>query len=607
MNSLIEEKDLEKFKKLKISNILELSIIAPIKYYDYRLKSNIIENEESLFFIDIKNLQKTPKYLKIDSFCINLNRNIELLFFRYNSYHLKEFSIGKKIYIFGKIQKNFHKLQIIQPKKVNEKYIGEIFPVYKTNLRADIFKNLIKKYIKEENFLDYKIPQKYVKNIFLLHNPNENLLQYYFRYKSFPKEINNSLKFIEIYNYMNKLAKKKKTVPSIMQCNKEIDGFLKNIPFKLTHDQLKAIKDIKNDLSKKVAARRVVIGDVGSGKSMVMFATAYLAYPNRAILMAPTTILANQLYEEAKKYLPNLKIALVTSSSKEKNLENFDFIIGTHALLYKNLPKACVIMVDEQHRFGTNQRDLLNRLISSKNGSPHYFQFSATPIPRTKALIDSSLVDFSFIKETPFKKDITTKVISKEDFKDLIVHIKNEINKNHQILIVYPLIESSENYKYKSLEEAASFWRKYFKNVYITHGKDKDKEEILLEFRDKGDILLATTVIEVGISLPRLSTVVIVGAENLGLATLHQLRGRVSRTGIKGYCYLYTEDKENKRLNEFSKISSGFDIAELDLKYRQSGDILSGTEQSGKTFKWIDLSEDKEIIESAKRLLINSN
>ena len=379
---------------------------------------------------------------------------------------------------------------------------------------------------------------------------------------------------------------------------------MENLPFKLTNDQLKAIKDIQIDISKDVAARRVVIGDVGSGKSMVMFATAFLAFPNRSILMAPTTILANQLYEEAKKYLPKeIKTVLVTSSTKEENLENYHFIIGTHALLYKALPKACVIMVDEQHRFGTNQRQKLQKLIADKGESPHYFQFSATPIPRTKALIDSALVDFSFIKETPFKKDITTKVISKENFKELIYHIQKEIAKNHQVLIVYPLIETSENYKYKSLQEAVSFWKKYFKNVYITHGKDREKEEVLLEFREKGEILLATTVIEVGISLPRLSTVVIVGAENLGLATLHQLRGRVSRTGLKGYCFLYTEDKNNKRLIQFSKVKNGFEIAELDLKFRQSGDILTGREQSGKSFKWIELSEDKEIIEEAKRIL----
>jgi len=600
----IDAKDFEKFKRVGISNILELSIIAPVKYFDFRLKNFIPFGEEGLFHILIKGISKTPKYLKISAYSYNFKKDVELIFFKYSSYHTKIFYESAELFVYGRLELNYSKFQIIQPKKIPESRVGKIYPSYKTTLRADVFRRLIEKYINEKNLIDLGILKDYAKSIVKIHFPDEKFLENFLKQKEFNKEEKNALKFVEIYNYLKELKSKKRYLPSLFRCKKDIKAFLKNLPFELTNDQLKAIKDIQTDISKDVAARRVVIGDVGSGKSMVMFAAAFLAFPNRSILMAPTTILANQLYEEAKKYLPPyIKKAIVTSSNSAKNLENFHFIIGTHALLYKTLPKACVIMVDEQHRFGTNQRKKLQKLIEQNRKSPHYFQFSATPIPRTKALIDSSLVDFSFIKETPFKKDITTKVISKEDFKELIFHIQKEIAKKHQVLIVYPLIETSENYRYKSLEEAASFWKKYFKNVYITHGKDKEKEEVLLEFREKGEILLATTVIEVGISLPRLSTIVIVGAENLGLATLHQLRGRVSRTGLKGYCFLYTEDKNNKRLTQFSKVKNGFEIAELDLKFRQSGDILTGREQSGKSFKWIDLSEDKEIIEKAKRVM----
>jgi ATP-dependent DNA helicase RecG len=154
--------------------------------------------------------------------------------------------------------------------------------------------------------------------------------------------------------------------------------------------------------------------------------------------------------------------------------------------------------------------------------------------------------------------------------------------------------------EYQSIDEARGYWEKNFKNVYVTHGKDKQKEEVLLDFRDKGSILIATTVVEVGISLPRLTTVVIVGAERLGLSTLHQLRGRVSRTGLKGYCYLYTNNTSSKRLEKFVETKSGFDIANLDLKFRKSGDLLSGSSQSGLEFKWVDLSEDAEIVEDVK-------
>jgi len=376
------------------------------------------------------------------------------------------------------------------------------------------------------------------------------------------------------------------------------------LPFAPTSDQLQAMRDIYKDLRRPIAARRVVVGDVGSGKSLVMFGTAMMNYPKRTILMAPTTILADQLYSEAKRLLPkSMKIGLLSSENSEEDLEAYDFLIGTHALLYKKLPKACVVMVDEQHRFGTDQRNRLKKLVENEGGSPHFFQFSATPIPRTKAMMQSALVDFSFIKQTPFTKDITTKVIGKKDFKELLAHITKEIKEGRQVLVVYPLVEKSENFAYKSLEEAASFWQKRFDGVFVTHGKDREKEEILRRFKEEGSILLATTVVEVGISLPRLSTVVVVGAEHLGLATLHQLRGRVSRTGLKGYCFLYTNDENNQRLQEFAKITSGFEIAELDLKYRKSGDILSGKEQSGKSFRWLSLAEDREIIEEVQKVL----
>ena len=158
---------------------------------------------------------------------------------------------------------------------------------------------------------------------------------------------------------------------------------------------------------------------------------------------------------------------------------------------------------------------------------------------------------------------------------------------------------------YQSLDEVRGFWEKRFGNVYVTHGEDREKEEILLSFREQGNILLATTVVEVGISLPRLTMVVIVGAERLGLATLHQLRGRVGRNGLKSWCYLYSNFSTNGRLTQFAKTTNGFDIAKLDLKFRDSGDILDGTIQSGQRFRWLDMSEDEEIVAYAKERIKN--
>jgi ATP-dependent DNA helicase RecG len=215
-------------------------------------------------------------------------------------------------------------------------------------------------------------------------------------------------------------------------------------------------------------------------------------------------------------------------------------------------------------------------------------------------MMQSELIDVSLITSTPFEKDITTRVIDKGDFAELLEDISDEIVQEHQVLIIYPLVEESQEIPYQSLDEGRGFWEKRFKNVYLTHGKDKKKDDVLREFRDNGDILLATTVVEVGISLPRLTLIVIVGAERLGLATLHQLRGGVGRLGLKSWCYLFTNNKKSERLKSFTQTMSGFEIAKLDLKFRNSGDIVDGTIQSGMQFKWLDLGEDEHIVKVAK-------
>lgn len=414
------------------------------------------------------------------------------------------------------------------------------------------------------------------------------------------------LKFIEAYNHIKKLRAKKADFPAIRSLNGDINSFVQNLPFQLTQEQQTVISDIQIDLNKEdKASKRMVVGDVGSGKTMVILASMMMAYPHKSILMAPTSLLALQLYEEATKYLPkNIKIVLVMQGKKKVEYKDADFIIGTHALLFKtDLPQASLVMVDEQHRFGTKQRQGLEALMSKGEKKPHFIQFSATPIPRTQAMMESELLDVSLITTTPFDRDVTTETISRDGFADLLIHIKAQIAQNHQVLIIYPLVEQSNAIPYQSLEESTQFWQKRFDKVYVTHGKDKQKEEVLVKFREDGNILLATTVVEVGISLPRLTLIVIVGAERLGLATLHQLRGRVGRNGLKSWCYLYSNTKDNFRLERFAQTTNGFDIAKLDLKFRDSGDILDGTKQSGQKFRWLDMGEDEATIARAKNRL----
>jgi len=583
-----------KFEKLGINSWSELALLIPNSYEDFRPHSKLQPQKAQLIDATVESVFKSPNSIQITFFVHNFGHTINGVIFQPKPYMLHQYKVGSRDYYFGVVDCKMGQCSISMPRKIAT--IGAITTKYKVGLRTDVMARFVAKHLSVENLESEGLPRDVIDEVLKLHFPTDESLES----SELSVESLNALKYIELFNYMKLLAGKRRYFKPLIQKDSSYDEWAKTLPFKLTPEQIQTIEDIKKDFAKDVASKRMVVGDVGSGKTMVILASAVMMMPYRSILMAPTTILANQLFEEAQKFLPNIKSTLVTNKTKKIDLEEFDFIIGTHALLYRELPQASLVMVDEQHRFGTQQRNMLEKLVSDGEKKPHYLQFSATPIPRTQAMIETAHIDVSLITSTPFTKDIDSKVIHKNDFKDLVVHIKSEIEKNNQVLVVYPLVEQSEAINYQSIDEARGYWEKNFDDVYVTHGKDKEKESVLLEFRDKGKILIATTVVEVGISLPRLTTVIIVGAERLGLSTLHQLRGRVSRTGLKGYCYLYTNQNSSDRLDRFVDTKSGFDIANLDLKFRKSGDLLKGSNQSGNQFKWVDLSEDEKIVGRVK-------
>ena len=587
-----------KFEKLGVGSFCELALLIPHSYEDYRLHKKLTPHSNQLIDATVESVIRAPNTIQITFYAHNFGHAITGVLFRPKPYMTHQFVVGSRDYYFGMIECKAGYCSMSMPKKITQ--AGAITPKYKLALRSDAMARFVSKNLTHERLVAEGLNAKVAHDILRLHFPSSESLD--------SKELSQSalyaLKYTELFLYMKQLSSKRRYFEPIKSIKATYSKWVKTLPFKLTNEQLQAIEDVKSDFAKEVAAKRMVVGDVGSGKTMVILAAAFMMGKNRAVLMAPTTLLANQLFEEAGKFLPSLKSVLVTNKSKKEDLSAYDFIIGTHALLYRELPSAALVMVDEQHRFGTLQRNMLEKLVTSGEKKPHYFQFSATPIPRTQAMIETAHIDVSLITSTPFVKDITSKVIHKSDFGNLLAHIKEELFKNNQVLLVYPLVEQSEAIAYQSIEEARGYWEKNFDDVYVTHGKDKDKERVLLDFRENGKILVATTVVEVGISLPRLSTVVIVGAERLGLSTLHQLRGRVSRTGLKGYCYLYSNQENSKRLDEFVNTTSGFDIANLDLKFRKSGDLLKGVNQSGTQFKWVDLAEDAEIVKSVKDAIL---
>ena len=587
------------FKKLKIHTLLDLALIIPTSYNDTTLSNSLEIGKVHTLEAKVLESAVYSGKLRITFLLKQSGRRLSSTFFRVTPYHHKLFEVGSNHVIQGKLEEYKGYLQMSQPKSI--KQVGKITPKYKTVLKESEISALIEAYVSEQNLYNEGLDSKEVAAFMHIHFPKS--LEEVYDKGSLKTEFVETLKFVEAFNHIKKLRGKRSDFPALRALDGDISTFVEGLPFTLTSEQQAVIAQIQKDVSREdKAAKRMVVGDVGSGKTMVILASVMMALPHKSILMAPTSLLALQLYEEACKHLPEgVNIALVMQGKNEGDYRKADFIIGTHALIFKeDLPEASLVMVDEQHRFGTKQRASLEALVSKGECKPHFIQFSATPIPRTQAMMQSELLDVSLITSTPFTREVLTQTISKQDFPNLLTHIKEEIAQEHQVLIIYPLVEESSEVPYQSLDESRGFWESKFDNVYVTHGKDKQKEEVLLEFREKGNILLATTVVEVGISLPRLTLIVIVGAERLGLATLHQLRGRVGRNGLKSWCYLYSNSTNNFRLEQFTKTTNGFDIAKLDLKFRDSGDILDGTIQSGQRFKWLDMAEDEEIVAYAK-------
>jgi len=400
--------------------------------------------------------------------------------------------------------------------------------------------------------------------------------------------------------------------------------FSEYLPFELTNAQKRVLKEIRNDLGSNAQMNRLLQGDVGSGKTIVALMSMFIALGNgfQACLMAPTEILSvqhyNGLYEECKKL--NISIKILTGSTKtsdrrkiHESLENGDLqiLIGTHALLedkvkFKNLGLA---IIDEQHRFGVAQR---SKLWKKNTSPPHILVMTATPIPRTLAMSIYGDLDISIIDELPpGRKSIKTVHRYDNNRLNVFKFIRDEISKGRQIYIVYPLIQESESLDYKDLMDGHESIVRDFPmpdyQISIVHGKMKpaDKEFEMKRFiKGETQIMVATTVIEVGVNVPNASVMIIESAERFGLSQLHQLRGRVGRGAEQSYCILMTSHKlsndSKTRLETMVKTNDGFKIAEVDLKLRGPGDIM-GTQQSGVlNLKIADIIKDNDILQHAR-------
>lgn len=438
------------------------------------------------------------------------------------------------------------------------------------------------------------------------------------------KEAKIRLKYEELFtfmfkiNYLKIMHNKENIGIERQNSKKDLDKIINKLPFQLTNDQKKALNEIIDDLNSNKKMNRLLQGDVGSGKTIVailaMYYNALSGY--QSALMAPTEILATQHFNNIKNLFKdiNIEVALLTGSTTKKDKKiiyeqlkegKIDIIIGTHALISEQVEykKLGLVITDEQHRFGVNQRTYLKE----KGLSPDVLYMSATPIPRTYALTIYGDMDVSSIKEMPKgRKPVKTYVKSDDNIKDVLTMMYDQLKNNHQIYVIAPLIEDNEDTDLTSIYNLKEKMILAFGNKYIidlVHGKmpSAAKELVMSEFKqNRINILISTTVIEVGVDVPNATMIVIFDANRFGLSTLHQLRGRVGRNDLDSYCILVS-NQDTERLKVMESTNDGFEISEADFKLRGSGDLF-GTKQSGDMlFKIANIKSDYKILLQAKK------
>jgi len=623
-------------KKKNINNIFDLLWKLPKSYTDRSFSSKIenlrIGENQTITIIPQKYSFPRVRNLPNRVLCSDDTGEIECVFFNsYEGYVKKILPLGNEITLSGKIGRFRNKYQITNPKYVSQdsSLIKQKHNTYSLTdgISEKVYNKIIKQIINElptlEEWHSKDILKKFDnitwnKSIIELHKP-ENIGEYK---KNFYKR----LAFDEIFSTFIVNSEIRKKIKKIKKINKNINQIKQNelidiLDFSLTNDQIKAIEEINNDLSSSTKMFRLLQGDVGSGKTIVSLLSAYNTINSgfQVAMMAPTEILAKQHYNLAKKIFPkNLHIEFISGKTDYKtkkkiiedlSIQKIDIIFGTHAIFQKkiNFKNLGLIIIDEQHKFGVNQR----KRLSDKGGNNcDVLLMTATPIPRTLTMTIYGDMDLSIIREKPkVRKPIKTYSKLENKINDIIKFIKKEINLNNQIFWVCPLIDESKKLDHSSAVKKFDYLKKMFPNqVSLLHGKtDKnEKETILKKFQEnKFKILVSTTIIEVGIDFPNANVIIIENANKFGLSQLHQLRGRVGRGVKESTCILMFKsnlsENAKKRIKILKNSNDGFVISEEDMKIRGFGDIL-GFKQSGiKNFKLADPIHNQDLFLLAEK------
>lgn len=621
----IGPKTKELLNKINIYSVDEL-----VRYYPYRYNiyspENILNHEDEQICITgmiegVPKLSYIKRNLNKISFTF-LTNNIRCNVVIFNRAFINRYlTVGKYITLVGKYKKDKNQF-IASDIKLKPIYKTEVEPVYHlvSGLKTSTLESSIKS-ILESNIEINEIVPDFINDMYGFIKSKDAIKEIHFPTSlEETKKANLKLKYEELFEFLFKINIIKyrnqlfndyviKHVDESM-----IDSIKKQIPYSLTGDQETTLNEIIDDFNSFKRMNRLIMGDVGCGKTIVAFIAVMLNYKcgYQSAILAPTEVLASQHYENFVSLFPDIRVEFLVGSKTKKQKEvikeklkngKVDVLIGTHAMLeddveFKNIG---LVVTDEQHRFGVNQR----KSLQNKGEFVDVLYLSATPIPRTYALTIYGDMDISIIKEKPAgRKDIVTKVLKFSEMEMVLKTIKEEIDNHHQVYVVAPLIEESES----DLNDVNTIYELISKNISdikidILHGKMKnvDKDRVINNFKDgKLDLIISTTVIEVGVDVKNATLMVIFNAERFGLATLHQLRGRVGRNSLESRCILIS-DQEKERLHVLEESNDGFYVSEMDFKMRGSGDLF-GIRQSGDmVFKIADLKKDYKILLQCKK------
>ena len=608
---------LRKLQSIDVSTVEDLINFLPKTYIDFNSPvslNDLCDGQFSLIRVRIVKVTRPVKTKNglsfftadaVDFDAPETDKNRLKIVWYNQPYMLQKVKADEKYFVFGKVKFSGRRAELINPKIEpldKQKNLSGIMPVYRTKgaVQQGVFKGIVDDALRKFSPADIaneKVRERYgiesVKDAFIrAHCPTsvEEGLKAQERIA-----LEDTMKEILYYKIINSQAKENRVFEYRLD-KSAVDDFVKSLPFPLTPTQKNALDEIFENLKSKRRMNRLLIGDVGSGKTIVALISALYAVKcgYQVAVVAPTEILAEQHYLKFRQMLDKLDVpvSLVTAERKEESHVSFGkqggIVVGTHALLYgKNVPERVgLVVIDEQHKFGVNQREKL----IEREERPDVLVMTATPIPRTLTLTFYGELDVSILDGVPGGRGaVVTAIRTEKDKGKVLAFVRNQLEEGRQIYVVSPLIDGEDSRKGKAVTKEWDEWKALLPHVDVglLHGRmsSEEKEAVMKDFRsNRISVLVSTTVVEVGVDVPNATVMIINNAESFGLSQLHQLRGRIGRGSHKSYCILMTdarpEDEQWEKLRIVETTANGFDLAEQDLRLRGPGDVL-GTSQSG--------------------------